>query len=121
MRKALQLAAKNGAIILCVGFSYYFWLRVTGIGIPCIFRLLTGFRCPGCGLTTMCLNLLDFKIVLAYHSNKFVFCTIPLLIAAFFYQCYLTANKKKEPMWYKISCIGYIVAFILFGIIRNII
>ena len=121
MRKALELAVKNGTMIFSIGMLYYLWLRATGIGIPCLFRLITGYRCPGCGLTTMCLNLLDFKFVLAYHSNKFVFVSIPFLIFVFLYQCYLTANKKKEPLWYKVCCIGYIAAFVLFGIIRNII
>lgn len=41
------------------GMLYCIWLHCTGLGIPCLFYLWTGFKCPGCGITRMCLALLS--------------------------------------------------------------
>lgn len=55
---------KAGTIwtVLAVGVIYFCWLKVTGIGIPCIFRKITGWYCPGCGITTLilCISEQDF-------------------------------------------------------------
>jgi hypothetical protein len=42
------------------------------LGIPpCGFQTLTGFKCPGCGLTTAFAYLAHFDVVGAFHANAF--------------------------------------------------
>ena len=117
MRKLIR----DGLIVFGLGVSYYIWLCLTGIGIPCVFRRLSGIRCPGCGLTTMCINIIHFDFVSAYHANKFAFCSWPVLLLGIVYQYYLNEKHLQQPKWYKLCCIGYVVAFLMFGVIRNII
>jgi hypothetical protein len=54
------------------------WLSLMAIfpglpGIPCIFRIVTGFSCPGCGMTRACRALLlgDVQGALAFHPLVF--------------------------------------------------
>ena len=121
MYKMIKEVTKTLLPLFLIGIVYYIWIELTGITVPCVFRKMTGLRCPGCGLTTMCINLIHFDFVTAYHANKFVFCSIPLLIIGVMYYFYFKANEMKEPNWYKVCCIGYTAAFVLFGVVRNII
>jgi hypothetical protein len=43
------------------------------IGIPCLFRYFSGFKCPGCGLTHAFIHLLKLEFKEAFAENKFVF------------------------------------------------
>ena len=58
---------KAGAGILCAGLLYGFVLIPLGVRIPCLFYRFTGLRCPGCGITDLCLALLHGRFVPAYN------------------------------------------------------
>lgn len=50
----------------------------TQLGLPpCGFLVVTGFPCPGCGLTTAFTNMVRFNVVGAAHANPF---GIPLFL-----------------------------------------
>ncbi len=64
--------------------TFYFFISVLvkiflnmEIGIPCIWKSLLGFECPGCGLTTALINLVQLNFVAAYKSNPLIFIVIP--------------------------------------------
>lgn len=54
----------------------------TDIGIPCLWKTMFGFECPGCGLTTAFIKLLQLDLAGAYKSNLLIFIVVP---AGFFY------------------------------------
>lgn len=56
------LAAAAVGAVLCI-------LGSQGIGIPCLFRLLTGWLCPGCGNSRAALALLRLDIRAALEYN----------------------------------------------------
>lgn len=45
---------------------------LTGFGLPCPWRALTGTLCPLCGSTTMGVHLLGGDLAAAWQSNPFV-------------------------------------------------
>ncbi len=47
------------------------------IGIPCLFRLATGIKCPGCGLTHAFAHLLKLEFSEAWEHNKLAFIVLP--------------------------------------------
>lgn len=69
-------------LILLVGLSgvsYGLFVKITGIAVPCVFRLVTGLQCPGCGVTHMCMALLQLDIQEAYNSHPMLFIQLPIL------------------------------------------
>ena len=47
---------------------------------PCLYTTCTGQRCPGCGMTTALLFLLDVDLTSAYAANRGIFVVLPALI-----------------------------------------
>lgn len=47
------------------------------ICIPCFWKTIFDFTCPGCGLTTALIKLTGFNIAEAYKTNPLIFIIIP--------------------------------------------
>lgn len=60
---------KAGAAILCAGLFYGYVLIPLGLRIACPFRTVTGLRCPGCGVTDLCLSILYGRFAEAAGYN----------------------------------------------------
>jgi len=58
------------AIFICILFN-------VDIGIPCLWRTCFDFECPGCGLTTAFMKLLQCNPTGAYQSNPLIFLVAP--------------------------------------------
>ena len=58
---------QTGAGLLCAGLLYGFVLIPLGVRIPCLFYSFTGLRCPGCGVTDLCLALLHGHFAPGYN------------------------------------------------------
>lgn len=54
----------------------------TGIDIciPCIWKSIFGFQCPGCGLTTAFIDLLKLDFKGAYGSNRLIYIVAPAVL-----------------------------------------
>ena len=107
---------KIGIILFLLLISYYFLNQKFGIGIPCLFHEITGFYCPGCGITRLFFSLLQLDFYRAFRANPLIF--ILLIIVIFYY----ILNKLCKINITIPSYIYYIllVIVILFGIFRNI-
>ncbi len=113
--------ARTIIIILGLGMIYYIWLRLTNLAIPCIFRKVTGWLCPGCGITTLiiCLTKLDFQG--AYHANPFLFITGPFLLIELIYCDFLKMRERELPKWNHYLVVGYTIILCAFGVWRNLV
>jgi len=70
--------------LILAGAAYLFVFEPgkTGIFPSCLFRLLTGFQCPGCGSTRAMHQLLHGHVVAAFELNPFFLLAIPFLLYA---------------------------------------
>lgn len=114
---------KTNFIILLIGIIYLIWYRLTHLGIPCVFHLVTGLYCPGCGITRMFLALCRLEFAEAFQSNCFVFIILPYGVFAYVRQ-YVYFIIKGEAYTYKkfhryVLIIILVLAFV-FGVVRNI-
>lgn len=116
--KKLSLAC---AAILLGGLVYFLFVSVTGFGIPCPINFWTGLKCPGCGITTMIIELGHFNFEAAFLANPLTFCLLPVIAALIIYMCfiYVKHGSLKLPKWLSIVLIGLIIAYVIFGIVRN--
>ena len=115
----LQYLIRKTAPFVVLGFVYYIWLRMTHLYIPCIFRSITDYRCPCCGMTTMCVSILRFRFIDAFYANPFIFTTIPFILFEIVYNVYLSYAEKRMPLWNKILIGVYCSALLIFAIIRD--
>ena len=71
-------------------------LTLTDINIPCSFKLVTGYVCPGCGGTHALCSLARGSFIQAFIDHAFVAMTF------LFFAIYLIWNTifKKIPAWH---------------------
>lgn len=108
------------AIVVCI--SYYFLLVHFHIGIPCLFRRLTGLLCPGCGISRMMIDIIHFNFHSAYYHNQAIFLLSPFILyfVAKTYISWLFDKKMKINLIENIILYIIIAILIIFGIWRNI-
>ena len=123
MRFRIRKVLEANVILLLILFTYYFINKHTGFFIPCIFREVTGYKCPGCGVTHLVFDLIQFKFVEAFYENPLIFILLPFIVIYYVYMTYLYIYNKKEKVISKVPNYVWgimIVITILYGIIRNI-
>lgn len=116
---------KKLLIMLAAGLAagvIYFILTQYGFAIPCIFHLVTGLYCPGCGVTRMCINLVKLDFYHAFRSNPAVFSVLPFLGIIFVYKAYSYVRYGKTPhkKWMSVIEIISLILLLVFGVLRNI-
>lgn len=94
----------------------------TGIAIPCLFYKVTGLRCPGCGVSRMCIALMKGNIAEAARYNSLLFFLLPflLLILGDYLFRYVKTGRFVLRRWQNAVLYVMIVALVIFGILRNI-
>ena len=113
---------KEITTILLLGISYYIFVTITGVGIPCVFRLITGYKCPGCGISHMFIKLFHLDFIGAFHENEFVFILLPIALLYGVYKSYMYIYKNDTRMRVLevIVITLLLISAICFGIYRNI-
>lgn len=79
----------------CIGVLFVAWLALYLLDIGCVFRLMTGIPCPGCGMTRAWLAALrlDFAAAFAYHP---LFWAVPIAFVLAFVREETTSVKVKR-------------------------
>lgn len=122
MRERVKKVLTKGAVVLAVGCAYYVFMRLTGVHIPCVFRLVTGLKCPGCGVTTMLLKLINLDFTSAFRANMVLFCMLPAFAVLFILWLvrYIKTGKQSLTRAENIISIVLLTLLIAWGIVRNI-
>lgn len=103
------------ALVCGIGAAYAVFAARFG-GIPCPIRLVTGLKCPGCGITTLLLRLLRGDWVGAFAANPFLLVTSPLLAAILWR--FWWEDTRPGKAW-QVTAVLYIAALLIWGIARN--
>lgn len=79
----------------CIGVLFIAWLALYLLDIGCVFRLMTGIPCPGCGMTRAWLAALrlDFSAAIAYHP---LFWVVPIAFVLAFVREEVASSKLKR-------------------------
>ena len=84
MKNPKYRVAATVAVMLAVVamFCWYYYTHdPSGGKAPrCLFKLVTGYECPGCGSQRAFHSLLHGDIAAAWHYNPFVFFAVPTAI-----------------------------------------
>ncbi len=114
---------KTNSILFIIGIIYLIWYRLTHIGIPCIFLLVTDLYCPGCGITRMFLAISRLDFLGAFRSNCFVFLLLPYGIFVYArHNWYLIVKGEQYNYgtFHKYLLYVILAMTLIFGVVRNI-
>lgn len=108
-------------LLLLLGLVYALFVRYTGWMIPCPIYLVTGLYCPGCGVSRMCLALLEGDLTGAWQANPALLLALVPLAALVVWMA-LTRhrgdNRPNRGQRLAVWClVGY---FLAFGVLRNL-
>ncbi len=123
MNKRLIKVIRTYIIIIFIFISYYFINKYTGFGIPCPFHIITGWDCPGCGITRCLFAIFELHFKEAFNYNPLVFIYLPFIAGYFLYETYLYVYDKQDKFLKKIPNYVWIIVLlitIIYGILRNI-
>lgn len=113
---------KKIIIIIIALIIYYALSQILSFYIPCPIHYLTGYYCPGCGVTRMFTSIIKLDFYQAFHYNMLIFLLIPFFATYFIFQLSAYLKKKKNVMngkSFNKMWITLVVVFLVFGILRN--
>ena len=104
------------------GGCYYLLAHYCSISIPCFFYQITGWQCPGCGVSRMFLHIIQGDFSSAFFDNPVIFCLLPVFASISFlmtrrYLCGLPLTNRIMDIGLSII----IIILLIFGILRNIV
>ncbi|MBR3622289.1 MAG: DUF2752 domain-containing protein [Selenomonadaceae bacterium] len=105
---------------ILIGCLYLMWVKITGISIECPFHAITGYYCPGCGVTTLFLCLSVFDFYGAFHANPVLFVLSPVIFWLIVKDKIYRLNKQQHNKTYNKIALTTIIILVAYGIIRNI-
>lgn len=110
------------ATLLAAGLGYAAFVSATGLFVPCPFRALTGFLCPGCGVSHLCLALLHLDLHAAWAANPGLMLALPPLavLGARLVWRYLRGTLPAPRGWENALLWAVIAWLAVWGVLRNL-
>ena len=102
----------------CIGVLFVAWLALYLLDIGCVFRLMTGIPCPGCGMTRAWLAALrlDFAAAFAYHP---LFWVVPIAFAPALVREGVASSKLKRGIDIAVTVLCVLVVAVWIGRLIN--
>lgn len=120
MRIALVLCA--GAVC-AVGALYLYHHNPYSYPLPCIFYLLTGLYCPGCGAGRACYSILHLRFKDAFCYNPLMTILLPLIglyIVVRLTDWVITGGNHVDSKISVRVLVWILIFTFIYGILRNI-
>ncbi len=111
------------AILLIFIYVYYFLFLNYNIVIPCFFHKITGWYCPGCGITRMFSSLAQFDFYQAFRYNPLLFISLPFVFICIIDITVHWLLDKNTWFFHKLSnkfWIVLLVVVLIYGVLRNV-
>ena len=108
--------------LLALGLGYAAFIHLTGWAVPYLFRQMTGLKCPGCGVTSMCLALLRLDFAAAFRWNPGLMALSPFLgaLIALLIARYIRTGSWRPGRW-QTACLWAMLGLLLvWGVVRNV-
>ena len=105
------------------GAAYLYFHDPSVYPIPCVFHLLTGLYCPGCGAGRACFALLHGELGEAFSYNPLMVILIPFLClyaAARGFDWAVTGGNHVDGKISVKLLVAIRVLILIYGIVRNI-
>ncbi len=118
-KRKIRTVLVAGGILLALFLLQ--WL--CGWGLPCPFHTVTGWYCPGCGITRMLTYTVTGQWYAAFRMNPLLFVLLPLLLVygGFWLWSFVTDKPNRLdnriPLW---ATIGLAVVLVVYGVLRNL-
>lgn len=118
----LKRIGYGAAILLGCGAAYAVFVQMTGFGFPCVFHEITGLLCPGCGVTHMCMALLQMDFRGAFLAHPVIFTLLPVWLV----MVVKNAVQYIRTGSYRLSRVengilyGSVALLLLYGVVRNL-
>ena len=108
-------------ILVLLGFIYLQVFQKFGVGIPCIFYKLTGYKCPGCGMTHALREVWNGNFQNAWEYNPLSVTVFPILCIYLLYRFQKEHFGKGDGfyIWEYILLALLFIVVVLFGYVRN--
>lgn len=124
MKKRLRNVILIILALIGLLLGYYWVNKIYHVGIPCLIYKVTGYKCPGCGITRALFALIRGDVKQAFSYNKILILILSYVIIYFGYKSYLyiidkKGNKKIEIILNIWAWILVIIA-VMYGVFRNI-
>ena len=83
---------------------------MAGQGFPCLFHLMTGLYCPGCGGTRAVRALLRGDLAMSFQYHPLVLYMAAVILAEAV--SFGIARATKNPRWF----LGHVLGFVYIGV-----
>lgn len=121
-KKRLKSVILFFSLIITIGAVYAVICSIIGFGIPCVFYELTGFKCPGCGISRFFLDMMKLDFMGALKNNyAAVFIVIYIImVAVHSSRVYIKTGKRTLDSGNNVVNIIFLAGLLLWWIFRNL-
>ena len=113
--------------VLAIGGIFYFYSLYNpaqhSFFLPCPFKYITSYDCPGCGSQRAIHQLLHFNIGTAFILNPLLVLSLPLLfygLGIHLWNYIFESNKRFKLFYSNAFVYSYFIIVVLFWVIRNL-
>lgn len=98
-RTRVKIVFRRYVLLLAVGVAYLIFCRTAELSLPCLFHVMTGLDCPGCGITRLMLSLAEGDLGAVFHANEAIFILGPILCIFLLRDDlhWVLCGERKEP------------------------
>lgn len=111
-------------VVILSGVVLYWLDPAQYVFMPkCIFRMLTDWDCPGCGLQRAVHALLHGRFWEAVQYNYFLLLGIPYVLAVMYMEWFTSGEKHlrlRRVLYHRYVLYAYVALYLAWWVLRNV-